>query len=107
MTMITTQHFLYKLFPPRPSFLQDQTPEEAAVMEEHGAYWDQLLESGVAVVFGPVAEPSGPWGLAIVEAEDVEQVHEIRRSDPAVRSGVATAEVHPMVMALFRPSLAR
>ncbi len=107
MSMSSTQHFLYKLIPPRPTFAEDQTPEEAAIMEEHGAYWDQLLERGVAVVFGPVAEPSGVWGLAVVEAEDAEEVHEIRRNDPAVRSGVATAEVHPMLMALLRPSLAR
>jgi uncharacterized protein len=98
-----TQHFLYKLLPPRPGFALDMTPQEAAVMAEHAQYWAGLLEGGSVVVYGPVAEPTGAWGLAVVEAEDVEEVHRVRAGDPAVTSGVATAEVHPMISAFVRP----
>jgi uncharacterized protein len=97
------QHFVYKLIPPRPTFAADQTPHEASVMEEHFGYWERLRDSGVAVVYGPVAEPTGVWGLAVLEADDAEQVDQIRLGDPAVSSGVAIAEVFPMLEALVRP----
>ncbi|NEK56527.1 hypothetical protein GCU56_01385 [Geodermatophilus sabuli] len=99
------QHYLYRLLPPRPEFPSDMTPEEAAVMQEHGDYWDGLLDRGVAVVFGPVAEPTGTWGLGVLEVDHADEVDRIRAGDPAVRSGVATAEVHPMISAYLRPSI--
>ncbi|MGY1604721.1 YciI family protein [Geodermatophilus sp. SYSU D00815] len=98
-----TQHFLYKLLPPRPDFAFTMTPEEAAVMAEHGRYWAGRLAGGDVVVYGPVAEPTGAWGMAVVEAEDVEAVHRVRDGDPAVTSGTCTAEVHPMISAFVRP----
>ncbi|MGY1616978.1 YciI family protein [Geodermatophilus sp. SYSU D00691] len=97
------QHFLYKLLPPRPDFAFTMTPEEAAVMAEHGRYWAGLLEGGSVVVYGPVAEPTGAWGMAVVEADDAAELHRIREADPAVTSGTCTAEVHPMISAFARP----
>jgi uncharacterized protein YciI len=43
--------------------------EEQAVMGHHIAYWQQLAERGTALVLGPVSDPAGAWGLAVVEAE--------------------------------------
>jgi hypothetical protein len=40
---------------------------ESAVRREHVGYWQRLLEVGAALVFGPVRDASGSWGLAIVE----------------------------------------
>jgi hypothetical protein len=40
------------------------TAEEASIMQEHVAYWTENLRQGVAIVFGPGADPQGPWGLA-------------------------------------------
>ena len=103
--MSDKRHFVYKLIPPRPTFATDQTPEEASAMQQHFEYWSELLEGGVAVVYGPVAEPTRVWGLAVLEADDAGQVDQIRLDDPAVRSGVATAEVYPMLAAIVRPLL--
>ena len=97
------QHFLYKLLPPRPSFAFDMTPEEAAVMQAHSAYWQGLLKRGTAVAFGPVAEPTGAWGLGVLEVDDPAEADRVRDGDPAVTSGVATAEVHPMLSTIVRP----
>jgi uncharacterized protein YciI len=89
-------HFLYKLIPPRPTFDQDMSEDEQAVMGHHVAYWQQLAERGTALVFGPVSDPAGAWGLAVVEAETITEVRVLADDDPAVVSGLARFEIYPM-----------
>jgi uncharacterized protein YciI len=101
--MSDKQYFLYKLLPPRPDFAFTMTPAEAAVMQEHGDYWDGLLAAGTAVVFGPVVEPTGAWGLGVLEVDDAADADRVRAGDPAVTSGTLTAEIHPMVAGDARP----
>ena len=96
-------HYLYKLIPPRPSFAHDMTDTELEVMTEHATYWSGLLAEGRAIVFGPVIEPEATWGLAVVEAPDEDVVRSFGASDPAVASGLATFEVHPMPATMVRP----
>jgi uncharacterized protein len=96
-------YFVYKLVPPRPSFGPgDMTGAEAAVMADHAAYWTQQLADGRAVVFGPVTDPSGNWGLAVVRADTEADVVALRNDDPAVTSGLATAEILAMPVAVTR-----
>jgi uncharacterized protein YciI len=89
-------HFLYKLIPPRPTFDRDMSETEAAIMGRHVAYWQELAERGTAIVFGPVSDPAGAWGLAVVAAETNEQVCALGDADPAVVSGLARFQVCPM-----------
>jgi uncharacterized protein len=95
-------HFLYKLTPPRPSFVEDMTPGEASAMGEHFAYWEHLVDGGSVVAYGPVSDPAGTYGIAIVEADVREQVEAIGRSDPAIIHGVGTFEVFPMPATVLR-----
>jgi uncharacterized protein len=95
-------YYLYKLIPPRPTFAADMTATEAAVMAEHAAYWTRQRDLGFAVGFGPVADPAGSWGVAIVEAESEQQAHELRAHDPAVQAGM-TAQIYRMPNAVVRP----
>jgi uncharacterized protein YndB with AHSA1/START domain len=64
------QFFHCRLLPPRPDFATTMQPEEQALMAEHGGYWRQMLADGKAVLFGPVADPAGAWGLGILRAKD-------------------------------------
>ena len=89
-------HFLYKLIPPRPTFDQDMSENEGAIMGRHVAYWQELAERGTAIVFGPVSDPAGAWGLAVVEAETKEEVRALGDVDPAVASGLARFEICSM-----------
>ncbi|MEV6491668.1 YciI family protein [Actinoplanes sp. NPDC051633] len=95
--------FAYRLQSPRPTFVVDMTDEEKAVMAEHTEYWKGLLADGVAVCFGAVLDPAGPYGLAVVEAEDQAHIERIAAGDPAVRSGM-TAQAHPMPGGFVRPA---
>lgn len=81
------RYFLCKLLPPRPSFIGDMTADERALMQEHAGYWREQLAAGVAIAFGPVADPSGSWGLGLVAAPDEAAVQAFQAGDPAIRAG--------------------
>lgn len=81
------RHFLIKLIPPRPSFAQDMTNEERQLMQQHVAYWTQLAETGVALLFGPVSDPAGSYGIGVVAVEREEQVAVLTANDPVNTSG--------------------
>ena len=69
--------------------------------QRHVAYWQGLLNREVALAFGPVFDPEGPWGLRLLDLEDEQAARAIGASDPAVESGTCTCEVVPME--LMRP----
>jgi uncharacterized protein YciI len=89
-------YFLYKLTPPRPGFPADMDESEAAIMNDHFGFWQGLVDAGTALIYGPVADPSGMWGLAIVTAGDEDEVQTIGDKDPAVASGLGTVTVMAM-----------
>jgi uncharacterized protein YciI len=89
-------HFVYKLIPPRPTFAGDMSDAEAELMGQHFAYWSDQLERGHVVVFGPVADPGGVWGLGVIEADDVVAARALVLDDPAITSGLGTFELHPI-----------
>ena len=72
------------------------SPAEAEVMERHVAYWQDLLNRGVALAFGPVLHPEDPWGLGLLDLDDEQAAEAIGEGDPAVQSGTCTYEVVPM-----------
>ena len=90
--------FVYRLIGPRPTFAFDLSEAELETMTQHAAYWQQLMADGRVVALGPVADPAGSYGLAVVLAENLAEVEAIRDADPAVRSphGIR-AEIAPMI----------
>jgi len=94
--------FLCRLIPPRPTFAQDMTDAEAMVMRDHVTYWTDLAERGTAIVFGPVADPKGAWGIGILEVEDETEVQSLTAHDPVIRAAIgATYETLPMLRAVI------
>ena len=57
-----------KLVPPRKAFAVDMTAQEASVMRAHVDYWLPQSMPGIVIAMGPVADPAGDWGVAIVNA---------------------------------------
>ena len=80
--------FFVRLVPPRPTFALDMTAEERAFMTEHVAYWTKKLADGTAIVFGPVADPSGDWGMGVVRAADEGRSTRLR---PTIRRSARAA----------------
>jgi uncharacterized protein YndB with AHSA1/START domain len=95
--------FLCKLIGPRPTFPADMTAAESEAMQRHVAYWQGLLGRGIAVVFGPVADPAGVWGLGVIGVKDEAEAETIRSQDPTVLSGLGfRLETYPMLQAVVR-----
>jgi uncharacterized protein YciI len=92
-----TEWFLYRLIPPRPDFAFTMDEKEAAAMAEHSDYWRGHLEEGRTIFFGPVGDPAGVWGMAVVRGASAEEVTALGETDPAVRSGVCRFEVLPVL----------
>jgi uncharacterized protein len=86
--------------PPRPTFMDDSTPEEDAVMSAHFEYLKGLLEEDKLILAGPSLEP--PFGVIVFEAESEEEARRLIAADPSVSAGVQSPELHP-----FRASLLR
>jgi uncharacterized protein YciI len=97
-----TQFFFLKLNPPRPTFPVDITEAERAVMAEHAAYWRGWTEKGKVVVFGPVMDPNGVFGMAVVEAKSEDEVLGLIAGDPVTKAGLGSYEVHPMRVGAVR-----
>jgi uncharacterized protein YciI len=97
-------YFFTKLIPPRLSFAQDMTNEERLLMTEHAAYWKALAERGVALVFGPVGDPRGAYGILITQADSQEHIELLTANDPVTKSGLNFKfETYPMLNIVRAP----
>jgi uncharacterized protein len=95
--------FVFRLKAPRPTFAVDMTDEEREIMSRHAAYWQPLIDSGRMVVFGPVLDGSGSWGLGVVESDDEAELRVFASGDPVVTTGTAEIEVGRMLAGFVRP----
>jgi uncharacterized protein YciI len=88
------KNFFLKLNPPRASFMMDMTEEEKSIMQKHVAYWAPYVNDGTVIVLGPVMDPKGGYGIAVVKVESEEELNQIIAKDPA--NGLNTYEIYPM-----------
>jgi uncharacterized protein len=95
--------FVFRLKAHRPTFALDMTDEEREIMGRHAAHWQPFVDSGQMVIFGPVLDGTGSWGLGVVEAEDEDELRAFAAGDPAVTTGTATIELGTMLDGFVRP----
>jgi uncharacterized protein YciI len=98
------QHFFMKLIPPRPTFAQDMTAEERAVMQQHVQYVGEAFKQGSVLIYGPVLVPEGAYGMAVLEMADAAAVQNFLAGDPSIKSGLNTAVFYPMRVGQARGS---
>ena len=79
------------------------TDDEREIMGRHAAYWRPFIDSGQMVIFGPVLDSTGSWGLGAVEAEDEGELRAFAAGDPVVTSGTGSIEVGRMLAGFVRP----
>ena len=90
-------HFFCKLIAPRPSFPFDMNESEKAVMAQHAAYWAQMCKGGVVLVYGPVMDPNGPFGMGVFEVADEAEVKRRTDADPVMQANIGfKVEITPM-----------
>ncbi len=94
------QHYMCRLLPPRQSFMADMTADERTVMKAHSEYWRAKLAEGSVVAFGPVADPTGGYGLGLVAAGDEAALRAFEANDPAIKSGLGFRYEHAPMLTL-------
>jgi uncharacterized protein YciI len=98
-------HYFCTLRPPRTTFIADMTSGEAQLMRAHREYWTPRVEAGVVVAMGPVADPAGGYGVAIIEAASEAALEVMLEADPVIAAGRGFAyENRPMLGIAVRPS---
>lgn len=94
-------YFLCRLIPPRTTFPADITTEERELMGQHAMHCRARIAEGGGVVFGPVADPAGAWGLGVVKAKDRADVEAFTAADPVIKAGRGFRyEIAPMMSAI-------
>jgi uncharacterized protein YciI len=96
------RYFFCKLHSPRATFPGDITPQELALMKEHSSYWRQQMQQGRVVVFGPVGDPAGAYGILVLQLPDGEAAEPLLANDPVILAGGNFRfECHPMLQAVL------
>jgi uncharacterized protein YciI len=80
--------YLYTLTPPRPDFASTMSAAEREAMTAHVGYWRGQMDAGRVMIFTPVADPVGDWGMGVVKAESMADARSLGDADPAVVAGV-------------------
>jgi len=91
--------WLIRLTPPRPTFANDATPAEQALMAQHLAYWKDLNAKGVCTFGGPVLDPKGAYGILVVYAATQQDAVALGEADPSVKAGLNKIDVAEMRVA--------
>ncbi len=89
-------YYYTRLNGPRPTFPMDMTAQEREVMEGHVAYWGQLTNEGKTVVYGPVLDPKGPFGMGVLRVEDEAELKRLLADDPVSKASLGSYEYHLM-----------
>jgi uncharacterized protein len=99
------QHFFVRLIPPRPTFVQDITRDERALMDQHVLYTRDFFERGKVLSYGPVLAAGGSFGAAVLEVERGAEARGILDNDPTVKGGLNKYELSPMQLGVARGSV--
>lgn len=100
--MSDKSQFIIIYRPPRPTFLDDQTEEESAIISTHFQYLQRLLDKGILVLAGRCEDAT--FGIAIIEAASESEAQQIMENDPAVQAKVFSGELHSFSIALRNTS---
>lgn len=79
------------------------TEKEEATIARHYEHLERLLAAGTLILAGKTdGLDAKTFGLVIFEAVSEQEARDIMTTDPAVESGVMSAELHPYTIALAR-----
>ena len=95
--------WIYLLRPGRLGMVTEQpTIEEFEALGHHLDYLEGLANAGQVLMFGRTGnDDEGMFGLVVFEADSAEDATALMNDDPAVSSGVLTAQLFPYRLAHF------
>jgi uncharacterized protein YciI len=80
---IDKKYFVLFLNPVRADFAQTLSEEERLIMKQHLDYWKEYMGQGKVIIFGPVLDREGVYGLGVVAVDDEQEVQDLIANDPA------------------------
>lgn len=83
------------LFKRGPQWTAEETLRRKEVLTEHRAYFMGLIDSGKAVIGGPLTDEGEIRGLYVLRAKSGSEAREWADADPAVKAGHFSVEMHP------------
>ncbi len=98
------KQFIYVLhLVPRLYDDKNWTKEDIAALHRHFARFQEAIKTGQLILAGRTSESGDKtFGIAIFEANDEAAARKFMEEDPAVASGLMTADLHPFTVALER-----
>jgi uncharacterized protein len=96
---MTKQQFFFRLIPPRPTFAEDMDDDEQELMRQHITYMGEFFEAGTVLAYGPVQDPEGWFGIALLEVLHHDEAVQFAENDPTVLAGLNSYSIAPMHIA--------
>jgi uncharacterized protein YciI len=87
--------FQMALFKKGPKWDGTSEQQRNQILQKHFANVVAMLDTGQAVIAGPMDTDTDPAGILILRAKSAEEAKTWVDSDPAVQAGLFTAEMHP------------
>jgi uncharacterized protein YciI len=78
-----------------PKWESTKEQDRNSILQQHLANVMSMLDSGKAVIAGPMADHSDLAGIFILRASSAEEAKTLVDNDPSVKAGLFTAEMHP------------
>jgi uncharacterized protein YciI len=78
-----------------PQWEATKEAERGAILRQHVESVIELLNSGKAVVAGPLTDDGDLAGIFILRAASADEAKAIVGADPAVKAGLMISEMHP------------
>jgi len=78
-----------------PKWPATQTPETQRILHQHLINVLALLDSGKAVIAGPLGDETDLAGIFVFRSSSAEEAGTWVNADPAVKGGLVVAELHP------------
>lgn len=110
-----TKNWVYLVYPTRPGFFEQATPEEEQIISRHAGYIQKLAANGVVIAAGPCFDPfwfpEGPNaqkfdhpapGIVMFEAPDEGAAKAIMNGDPAIQAGIFAGKLTTFHLAFQR-----
>lgn len=78
-----------------PNWSSASTQDVQLLQQQHIAYVQSLLESGKAIIAGPLNDDGDIRGIYVLRAKSADEARSWALADPAVSGGRLIAEMHP------------
>jgi len=78
-----------------PHWMAAETPQSKELHQQHVAYFSSLIETGRAVIGGPLIGDGEIRGIYVLRAKNTAEAQTWAESDPAVKAGHFLVEMHP------------